>query len=131
MSRLEPNPPLLEQDFWRKEASCAWVVADAPGMTNAWVEEDGENYLYAQMVCEDCPVRRACLTEAVRDPDAEGLRAGFYFTNGGVSSADASQIRREFGVRVRLRQKKPPRAQRHVPIYDRVPQVLGVPTDLQ
>lgn len=124
------SKPLAEQDYWRKDAACAWLIADAPDMTNAWVEENGENSQYAEMVCEDCPVRKACLLDAVRDPESEGLRGGYYFTSGGVSSADGARIRRELGVRVRLRQKKPSRAQPHVSVYERLPKVLDVSADL-
>lgn len=101
---IEPKP-LAEQDFWRGEAACSWMVADNPAMTNAWVDEESEHAIYAAMICSTCPVRQQCLAEASQDPDAEGLRGGYFFNGGRVLSSDAAKIRRETGRRVRTRQQ--------------------------
>lgn len=116
-----------EQDFWRKDAACYWVSQDSPGMESAWLEEEGEAFNFARMICEDCPVRRACLMDAVRDPASEGLRGGYFFTAGGVRGGDLHRIREEFGVRARVRNKTPTAKQRHVSAYERA---ADVPTDM-
>ncbi len=106
--RILDPVPLAEQDFWRKDAACFWAVSDNEELQNAWVEEDNDSAYFAELICATCPVREACLMDALVDQDAEGLRAGFFFATGGVNSADARKIRQEFGVRPRTRSRRTP-----------------------
>lgn len=103
--RSIPPADITEQDSWRPDAACAWAIADNRDLAAAWDSEDHTYAFIARTICMTCPVRRECILDAVRDPEAEGLRGGIMFTSGGVSTMDGAMIRREFGVRARTRVK--------------------------
>lgn len=79
-------------------------------METAWDNIDtGEGFTYvphplasvAERICkEKCPVRDLCVRDALTDGDVEGIRGGFRFHMGRVSSRDAYAIKREYDVKV-------------------------------
>jgi hypothetical protein len=79
-------------------------------MATAWDNvDDGENYVpdpqedVARALCINaCPVRERCLRDALRDNEAEGIRGGFRFENGAVSSKEGRAMFKEFGLRARI-----------------------------
>lgn len=60
-------------DEWEAVRACHGVPID-------WFfperEEEGYNHLSGWKVCEQCPVRRDCLAQALLDGEQFGLRAG-------------------------------------------------------
>lgn len=91
---------------WRERAECNTHTQVAEIMSNAWIEEQHFAAETARDICvNDCPVRDSCLIAAIADPESYGLRAGYFFKNGGLTRADSNAVRAEMGVIVRVRQK--------------------------
>ena len=97
---------------WDAEASCKAIVAQEPEMATAWDNVDtGVGSVYvpdtlapiAERICKEvCPIKDICLQKALADEEAEGIRAGFRFHMGKVSSRDAYTLKREHHVKVRV-----------------------------
>lgn len=101
-------------DAYRERAACRDAVLEEPSLATAWDNIDAgtweeENYVpdpqefVAKNICFECPVRELCLRDALTDNEAEGLRAGFRFERGYVSKDDSRKIRKEFGLRAKIR----------------------------
>jgi hypothetical protein len=91
---------------WRDRADCSAVVADEPLMAEAWIQQHNLFSERARMICEDCPVRMACLHDALNDRHVEGMRGGFFFDNGLLESGEAAMMYRELRLRVRSRRTR-------------------------
>lgn len=59
----------------------------------------------AKVLCDDCPVKEFCLRDAIKDNEAEGIRAGYRFENGTVSREDSRKIFNEWGLRAKTSKK--------------------------
>lgn len=65
---MKPNPPARRRDRdWRADAVCAGPEYE--GHRDLWFPTPGDTAALKQAkeICETCPVRRACLTEALRE----------------------------------------------------------------
>jgi hypothetical protein len=72
-------------------------------MADGMLSKTSPSHTRARRACEEsCRARIDCLLDAIRDEKAEGLRGGFFFENGGVSSKDGRKIADEFGIKVRI-----------------------------
>ena len=92
---------------WRDRATCANLAAEEPILVLAWAIRNGAGSKEAKKFCKtQCAVRSQCLFDALLDPAAEGLRAGFFFEVGVVRKQDARDIENEFGVIARTSQKQ-------------------------
>lgn len=60
---------------WRAEAICAQV-----GDHELWYPTIGQSTTAAKRVCGGCPVRVACLDDALRTGDRHGIRGGLTAT---------------------------------------------------
>ena len=109
MSHRKPTKEKFN-DLWRDEAECSFVVAVDESMKTAWDNIDvgtwertvtvpDQKADIAKILCASCPVREFCLRDAVRDNQAEGIRAGYRFENGNVSSREARAIFNEWEIR--------------------------------
>lgn len=96
---------------WRDRSACAEVVHDEPHMSESWITQHSLYSERARMICEDCPVRMACLHDALSDRHAEGMRGGFFFDSGLLEPMEAAMLYREFRLRVRPRRPRRHRAQ--------------------
>lgn len=116
-------------DLWRDMASCAFVVKAEPETQTAWdnidvgtwektVTEPDAQADVAKILCFDCPVREMCLRDALKDIEAEGIRAGYRFENGTVSKHDARKIFNEWGLRAKVSKKSRASAAGVVTSYD-------------
>lgn len=85
---------------WRDRAECHKRVTSGEVDEWAFTDEENPDYLRAISACGVCPVRDQCLRDAVQDPEAQGVRAGYYFDLGVVSRSDHAKIYRETGVEV-------------------------------
>lgn len=68
----------------------------------------------ARVLCWECPVREACLRDALKDIEAEGIRGGYRFENGTVSKEDARKIFSEWGLRARVSKKSTGNVEKNV-----------------
>lgn len=84
---------------WRERSACYKLVEAEPIFQTAWLVKDDVGASQAKALCAECPVRLDCLVDALGDPEAQGLRAGFYFDSGVVSRQDARAIMNEVGIR--------------------------------
>lgn len=91
---------------WRDDALCMKVVDADPLMGEAWIQQHNLFSERARMICEDCPVRMACLHDALTDRHAEGMRGGFFFDDGLLESGEAAMMFRELRLRVRSRRSR-------------------------
>lgn len=91
---------------WRDGAACVEVVNAEPLMDGAWIQQHNLFSERARMICEDCPVRMACLQDALNDRHVEGMRGGFFFDNGLLESGEAAMMYRELRLRVRSRRAR-------------------------
>ncbi len=83
---------------WRTQSLCAATIKDQPFMQGAWdsPNEDGDRHPFfeeAKKLCLSCPVRNACLQDALDDTEADGTRGGYEFDNGRLPVAKAREIR--------------------------------------
>lgn len=100
---------------WMDEAKCLQVATQEPTMETAWDNVDkGDHYEpdpneeLARRICVSaCPVRDLCFRDAIEDPEAEGIRGGYRFHMGRVSSRDSMKIQREFGIKVKVVRSTP------------------------
>ena len=75
-------------------------------MDAAWNQRNDQNREHAKSVCINvCKVRIDCLSDALQDKKAEGMRAGFFFEAGVVSRTAAREILKEFGLRAPTSQR--------------------------
>lgn len=113
MSHRTPTKTDFSDEF-REYAACRAVVQEDPSLTTAWDNidvgtwEKGEfipdpQAHVAKNICFACPVREACLRDALSDNEAEGIRAGYRFEKGYVSKEDARKMFKEFGFRAKVR----------------------------
>lgn len=111
------------QAEWRERAACDTQEAD-PMLLAAWVEPNSFFLDRCRVICETCPVRMECLEDALSDNKAEGIRGGFFFDGGTLSSEEARAMHRQLGIRVRVR------ARRVRPVRETGPSLLerGAPT---
>lgn len=89
---------------WREEAACHEASNGAPLLSTAWIDENHPLRDYAEEICDTCPVKFLCAISAVKDPEAEGLRAGAYFSNGRVPTNEAQKLV-GLGLKVATRQR--------------------------
>lgn len=68
---------------WRQHAACRGM---SPGIFHP-LTNHGKDARKARSTCADCPVTDDCLTEALADPEALGIRAG-------LTEAERDTIRR-------------------------------------
>lgn len=87
---------------WRGRAACKNLP---PEVAEAYINEKSPGADEAKKKCAMCLVRKDCLTEAVEDPDAQGMRGGFFFDGGRVTLDDAPTIRKTFHLDPRMRQR--------------------------
>ena len=115
MSHKTPSKTEFADEF-RAKAACREAVKEDPSLATAWDNVDvgtwAEDYtipdpqsLVAKNICMACPVRGACLRDALEDNEAEGIRGGFRFENGYISKEDARLLYKEFGIRGRVRRE--------------------------
>lgn len=94
----------LKTEEWMKRASCARAIksgySNIIDFSTDIDELDEDDYATAKSVCSHCPVRSICLSRAVEDPDAFGLRGGYFFDMGHVSESDSKEIFEATGVEV-------------------------------
>lgn len=104
-------------DLWREEADCLAIVQVQPEMDGSWdnvdvgtwksySSEPHANAEVAKQICFSCPVREACLRDALSDNEAEGVRAGYRFEDGKVSRRDARNIFNEWGLRAKVKKTR-------------------------
>ncbi len=92
---------------WRRQGMCVKAAEESPLFALAWADREDANAKEARLICKTkCPVRLECLVDALRYPDAEGLRGGFFFEQGTVRVKDKRDIEDEFSVRARTSQKQ-------------------------
>jgi len=60
----------------RRSDAAWWDFAACVGHDPEWWSDDGEMLAAALRICLDCPVRRPCLDEALRNGDFGVIRAG-------------------------------------------------------
>lgn len=72
---------LADQPKWHREALCGEVGGDL------WFPDKGESDHEAKRICLACPVRTACLQDALDTGEKHGIR-------GGLSGWQRNQIRR-------------------------------------
>ena len=87
---------------WRESASCKDLP---PAAAEAYINENSLGSSAAKENCGLCLVRRACLTAAVAEHDAQGNRGGFFFDGGRVTREDAHTIRAVFHLDPNTRQR--------------------------
>lgn len=105
--RDENLKELLRITDWKADADCTLAAEDMPEHASAWITDNTEENKIAKIVCESCPVRKMCITDAVLDPYSEGIRGGFLFHGGRLLSSDREKVKREFPtLEPRVRQKK-------------------------
>ena len=85
-------------EAWRQKSACHKVTEVDPLFQTAWIVRGDVGSESAKVICEGCPVRTLCLIDALMDPEASGLRAGYFFDYGVVSKKDARAILDEIGV---------------------------------
>ena len=113
MPRPKPEPIEMvgETVAWRADAACEQLIIKNENdktLGAAWIAEDGPLEPLARLVCEmDCKVRFACLIEALGDHEAQGVRAGYYFDEGGLEAPDRRRLRGEYGLEAKKRQRRP------------------------
>lgn len=90
---------------WRDKSLCDSVIINHPQMGSSWINEEDSNIAEAKKVCAKCPVRAMCLIDALQDSQSEGLRAGYYFSNGTLSKEDLRQLWLNDRLRGRTRRK--------------------------
>ena len=89
--RLYGDPPESLDGLrlaWQDRALCAEVPGDW------WYPEKGGSSMPARSVCAGCPVRRECLTDALRRPGTAA--AGGYGIWGGTSPEQREHLLRRF-----------------------------------
>ena len=59
---------------WREQAECRHYDH------NLWFPEQGESNAHAKSVCRVCPVRDACLQDALLTGERHGVRGGYTAT---------------------------------------------------
>jgi WhiB family transcriptional regulator, redox-sensing transcriptional regulator len=76
LPQLPPLSPLDEE--WRAHAACAGYPPSLFYPTSRWdiTESYHNDYIEARKICTRCSVRDACLEEAMRTGDLEGMRGG-------------------------------------------------------
>lgn len=85
---------------WHEEAACG-PAAREPGMAAAWTNDGWHPFEdEAKRICEECPVRKACLKGAMEDPLAEGIYAGFDFSGGRFYRDQVKEASRVLGSRI-------------------------------
>jgi hypothetical protein len=99
---------------WRTEAACNSITNGGAAILDsalvdleaAWINENHPARRHAENICATkCPVRFLCGLDAAQDPESEGLRAGFYFSNGRVPHAEARQMKHILGIDPKTRQR--------------------------
>ena len=92
----------MNSDEWTLSAACSDTVADRSIPFAVWVNPGHPGAQKAIQTCVSvCSVRTQCLMSALADKKAEGIRGGFSFEEGAVSSEDAIRIKEEFGKKPR------------------------------
>lgn len=89
---------------WRDDAACDAITQAKPYMGTAWVKEDHPYSEDAKRICLGCDVRLKCLQAALDNPEADGLRGGYWFENGRLPVAVAREIRDTLPVVISSRQ---------------------------
>ncbi len=105
-----PRPVEVTTDArapWRTQLDCETAAVQRPALAGAWTDEFHRKRTTAQSICDGCRSKLQCLLDALSDPNATGLRAGFYFVDGGVDRDDSERMREQYEVRPRLRQRTP------------------------
>ena len=95
----KPVEPLVEVDFddagpdaWREEALCATTDPELFFMDS----EGGSSYQTARRLCASCPVREACLDDAMAyEASAAGRRYGMY---GGLTPKEREELAASAGI---------------------------------
>lgn len=101
-------------DAFRERAACREAVKEDESLATAWDNVDAgtweqDSYIpdeqahVARNICFACPVREACIRDALTDNEAEGIRGGFRFEKGYLSKEDARKLYQEFGLRAKVR----------------------------
>ena len=96
---------------WRSESACAKITEKHEERGGDWVREgdwpESESSMQARRICTQvCKVRMECLFEALSDPKAQGIRAGFRFQQGSLTPRDARRLKEEFGIKGRSAHKR-------------------------
>jgi hypothetical protein len=102
--------------FWRAYSKCTDKAAEDSELAGAWISYDSPNKAKAIIICKSCPVRDMCLSDAVQDKAAEGIRGGFYFHRGKVIASDAEKIKAAFGLVAERKYKQKGRPKMLVPV---------------
>lgn len=98
--------PDIRYTDWRDRAKCVDVIFEEEHMSPAWISADSLYSERARVICAECPVRMACLYDALSDSRAEGMRGGFFFDSGRLAPDEASMLYREFKLRVKPRSRR-------------------------
>jgi hypothetical protein len=82
---------------WRARAKC-YKERNNIDLLRAFVDDNEDDFSeYCRKLCiEACPVRKLCLMDALADPEAEGIRAGYHFYQGRVSKDDRDAMLQRF-----------------------------------
>lgn len=117
MSHRTPTKTSFADD-WRHDATCRAAVVDDPALATAWDNVDHGTFEkddyrpdpqanVAKQLCFSCPVRLECLTDALADNEATGIRGGFRFEDGYVDRDDARKMYGEFKLRAKVKKRAP------------------------
>lgn len=93
---------------WREDTPCLQRATANEDLAGAWINENHRLKGIAEDTCRECPVSAQCLSDALQEGGAEGLRGGFWFSGGALLSIDRKRLRREFPNltnSIRLRQR--------------------------
>lgn len=121
MPRPKPEPVAQIKKDWRSKAECHTVTREFepdptvrgdigdPVQAGAWITEDGPLLDSAKSICKTrCKVRLQCLSDALDDPEAQGMRGGYYFDEGGLEARDRRALMLELGWDSQKRQRRRP-----------------------
>jgi hypothetical protein len=87
-------------DPWESKAACRKKIIEQPFLEAAWVDELGPFKGAAKKVCLSCPVREICLQDALDDPEAEGMRGGYWFEAGKIPVGEAREVQETMGLKI-------------------------------
>ena len=90
---------------WKRKALCHTRTTEDPSLATAWITEGGPKLSKATEVCLGCQVRILCIQAAVDDENSYGMRGGYFFTKGRLTSKDAARLQKELGIKAKVRQK--------------------------
>jgi len=83
---------------WRGKSACDNYDNDNPEFAGDFTRDyDKKALKRTRKKCASCPVWDYCLSDALRDKEAHGMRAGFYFILGGLDPESREIIKELYG----------------------------------